>query len=38
MPPEKLAELVAGIGAAIDGVGGSFVMRYTTVVVTAKRR
>ena len=35
LPPETLAELVAGIGAAIDDVGGSFRMHYTTVVVTA---
>jgi hypothetical protein len=26
---------VAGIGAAIDAVGGSFAMRYTAAVVTA---
>jgi SAM-dependent methyltransferase len=35
--PAKLAELLAGIGAAIDAVGGSFVMSYTAVVVTAAR-
>jgi hypothetical protein len=29
--------LLAGIGAAIDAVGGSFTMRYTTVAVTAAR-
>jgi SAM-dependent methyltransferase len=34
-PPAKLEELQAGVGAAIDAVGGSFGMRYTTVVVTA---
>ena len=34
-PPAKLAELLAGIGAAIDAVGGSFAMGYTAVVVTA---
>ena len=33
--PAKLEELLAGIGAAIDAVGGSFTMRYTTVAVTA---
>jgi hypothetical protein len=27
--PAKLEELLAGIGAAIDAVGGSFTMRYT---------
>jgi SAM-dependent methyltransferase len=38
LPPEKLAELVAGIGAAVDDAGGSFPMHYTTVVVTAARQ
>jgi SAM-dependent methyltransferase len=38
LPPGKLDELIAGIGAAIDAVGGSFAMHYTTVVVTAVRR
>ena len=37
LPPAKLEDLLAGIGAAIDAVGGSFTMRYTTVVVTAAR-
>jgi hypothetical protein len=27
--------VLAGIGAAIDAVGGSFTMRYTAAVVTA---
>jgi SAM-dependent methyltransferase len=35
LPPAQQAELVAGIGAAIDAVGGGFTMRYTTVVATA---
>jgi hypothetical protein len=30
-------ELLAGIDAAINEVGGRFTMRYTTVVVTAAR-
>jgi SAM-dependent methyltransferase len=34
-PPAKLEEVLAGIGAAIDTMGGSFTMRYTAVVVTA---
>jgi hypothetical protein len=34
-PAAKLEELLAGIGAAIDAVGGSFTMRYTAAVVTA---
>jgi SAM-dependent methyltransferase len=37
IPPAKLAELIAGIGAAIDAVGGSFTMHYVTVAVTAAR-
>ncbi|MEJ3652569.1 class I SAM-dependent methyltransferase [Actinomycetes bacterium KLBMP 9759] len=37
LPPEKLAELLDGFGAAVDAVGGSFPMTYTTVVVTAAR-
>jgi SAM-dependent methyltransferase len=35
VPAEQLGELVTGIGAAIDAVGGSFTMRYATVVITA---
>jgi len=37
IPPAKLTELLAGIGAAIDAVGGSFTMHYLTVAVTAAR-
>jgi len=37
LPPVKLEDLLAGIGAAIDAVGGSFTMHYTTVAVTAAR-
>jgi hypothetical protein len=36
-PQTNLEELIAGIGAAIDAVGGSFTMRYIAVVVTAER-
>lgn len=36
-PQATLEELMAGIGAAIDAVGGSFRMRYIAVVVTAER-
>lgn len=36
-PPAKLEELLVGIGAAIDAVGGGFTMRYTAAVVTAAR-
>src|SRR5215467_9809640 len=35
--PAKLAELLAGISAAIDAVGGSFTMHYVTIAVTAER-
>jgi hypothetical protein len=35
--PETLEESLARIGAAIDAVGSSFRMRYSTVVVTAVR-
>jgi SAM-dependent methyltransferase len=37
LPPARLDDLLAGIGAAIDAVGGVFTMRYTTVTVTAAR-
>lgn len=36
-PPAKQQELLAGIGGAIDAVGGSFTMGYTAVVATAAR-
>ncbi len=35
--PDKLAEVLEGVGAAIDAMGGSFAMPYTTVAVTAVR-
>ncbi len=35
--PETLAALMAGIGDVIDAAGGSFVMGYSAVVVTATR-
>ena len=34
---DKLAEVLEGVGAAIDAMGGSFTMAYTTVAVTAAR-
>ena len=37
LPPDKLAEVLEGVGAAIDAMGGSFTMHYATVVVTAAR-
>ncbi len=37
LPQDKLAELLDGVGAAVDKTGGSFTMRYATVAVTATR-
>jgi SAM-dependent methyltransferase len=37
-PQEQLDELLAGLAAAIDAVGSSFTMAYTTTIVTALRR
>jgi len=37
LPSDKLAEVLAGVGAAIDTMLGSFTMPYTTVAVTAAR-
>jgi SAM-dependent methyltransferase len=37
-PPEVVAEVLAGVGAAIDAVGGSFSMSCSTVAVAAARR
>jgi len=37
LPPDKMQEILAGIGAAIDAVGGRFTMDYATVAVTAAR-
>jgi SAM-dependent methyltransferase len=37
LPPEVQAELVAGIGAAVDAGGGAFTMDYATLVATAAR-
>jgi SAM-dependent methyltransferase len=37
LPPGPLAEVLAGIGAAIETMGGGFTMDYTTAVVTATR-
>jgi SAM-dependent methyltransferase len=35
--PAESEEVLAGIGAAVDAMGGGFTMRYTAVVVTAAR-
>jgi SAM-dependent methyltransferase len=37
IPPDEQQEILSGIGAAIDAVGGDFTMRYTTVAATASR-
>ena len=37
LPPAKQQEILAGVGAALDAVGGGFTMHYTTVAVTAAR-
>ena len=38
VPEGQLADLLEGVGDAIDAVGGSFTMNYVTFVVTAVRR
>ncbi len=38
LPPDQLAELLAGFAAAVDAHGGSFTAHYATVVVTATIR
>ncbi|MFF1953855.1 hypothetical protein [Kitasatospora herbaricolor] len=35
LPPADLAAALAGVGAAVDALGGGFTMEYTAVVVTA---
>lgn len=37
LPPDKLAEVLDAVGAAIDAIGGSFTMPYTTPTATAVR-
>jgi hypothetical protein len=37
LPSDRLAEVLEGVGATIDAMGGSFTMPSTTVVVTAAR-
>jgi SAM-dependent methyltransferase len=37
LTPDTMQDLLTGIGGAIDAVGGSFTVRYATVVVTAAR-
>jgi SAM-dependent methyltransferase len=37
IPPEKLAELLTGLGEVIDALGGSIIVAYAALVVTASR-
>ncbi|MEV0197682.1 class I SAM-dependent methyltransferase [Nonomuraea sp. NPDC050691] len=37
LPPDKLAEVLEAVGAAVDAAGGGFTMPYTTMAVTASR-
>lgn len=37
LPPDKLAQVLEGAGAAVDALGGSFTMPYATVGVSAVR-
>jgi len=38
IPDSQMFDLLAGVGEAIDAVGGSFTMNYVTFTVTAVRR
>jgi SAM-dependent methyltransferase len=37
LPPDKLTEVLEGVGTAIDAMGGGFTMPYITMAVTAAR-
>ncbi|MEV6824177.1 methyltransferase domain-containing protein [Amycolatopsis sp. NPDC051102] len=37
VPPKELAALLSEVGAAIDDLGGSFVLPYTTLAVVARK-
>jgi hypothetical protein len=37
LPEDTQAELLAGLGAAVDAAGGAFTMGYATLAVTAVR-
>ncbi len=37
IPPDRLAELLAGLGDVVDAHGGTFTMRYTTLATIAER-
>jgi SAM-dependent methyltransferase len=38
LPAEAQRRLLAGLGEAVDAAGGTFLMNYTTITVTAARR
>jgi SAM-dependent methyltransferase len=38
LPPSQLTEILDGVGAAIDAIGGRFTMNYSTVAATAVKR
>ncbi|PAZ13978.1 SAM-dependent methyltransferase [Streptomyces sp. SA15] len=35
LPPDRLAQILDGVGAAVDAMGGSFTMPYVTVAIAA---
>ncbi|KAB7846378.1 class I SAM-dependent methyltransferase [Streptomyces mobaraensis] len=37
LPPEVRERVLEGVGAAVDGLGGAFTLRYAAVAVTAHR-
>lgn len=37
LPPDQLQEILAGLGSALDAMGGGFTMHYTTVAITSAR-
>jgi len=37
LPPDKTADILQAVGAAIDALGGGFTMRYTTLATSAVR-
>lgn len=37
-PPDKLAEVLGCVGAAVDTIGGGFTMTHTTLAVSARTR
>jgi hypothetical protein len=37
LPSDRVAEVLEGVGAAVDAMGGGFTMSYTTVAIIAAR-